>query len=174
MDQNFSNDFLNPKSMLTPGFAGILVMALANSVSSAIALNPMYIALALSFLVGTLIFQNARLAWARGVYYILNSLIIFNMALGGNTVGLGINNAESANLAIISTAFADPSDQEQELIEQRRKVIETLSKAKDETEQSRLLYEIERISQKIADAKVSAQPERNVSGQGKFFKPWSF
>ena len=175
MEKNsVASDFLNPKSMLTPGFAGVLVMALANSVSSAIEFNPIYIALALSFLVGTLIFQSAKLEWSRGVYYILNSLIIFNMALGGNAVGVSVRDTEIANLTIVSTALAQPAGREQELLGEQRKVIEALRMAKDDGERDRLLGEIERISEEIADSKAPGHVGSQPSEDKTFFKPWKF
>ena len=168
------SDFLNPKSMLTPGLAGILVMTLANSVSSAINLNPLYVALGLSFLIGTLIFQNVKVKWLSGVYYVLNSLIIFNMALGGNAVGLQLSHAEVAGLSIVPPALAQPYDREQGLLDEQKRLIDQLGAARDDTERQRLLAEIERINREIADSRLVSETGREVGTTSTFFKPWKF
>ncbi len=168
------SDFLNPKSMLTPGLSGILVMTLANSISFAIALNPIYLALGLSFLVGTLIFQSTGTKWISGVYYVLNSLIIFNMALGGNTVGLQLSRGDVASLSIVPPAVAQPYDRQQQLLDQQKKLIDKLGAARDDATRQRLLAEIERINRAIAEARLTAQTSPEVSATRGFFKPWKF
>ena len=168
------SEFLNPKSMLTPGLSGILVMTLANSISLAIALNPIYLALGLSFLVGTLIFQNVGMKWISGVYYVLNSLIIFNMALGGNAVGLQLSRADVTGLSIVPPALAQPRDRQQDLLDEQKRLIDQLGAVRDDTERQRLLTEIERINRTIAETSLARETDRNVETTGGFFKPWRF
>jgi hypothetical protein len=82
-----ASDFLNPASMLTPGLAGAVAMMITNALSSAFDFNPPYTALGLSFLLGTIVWVSDVRFVARCVYYLLNSLIIFSVAFGTNTIG---------------------------------------------------------------------------------------
>lgn len=75
-------DFLNPASMLTPGFAGAVAMMISNTLVHAFGLPPAWSALVLSFLLGSIVWV-ASVSLLRGaVYYVLNSLIIFSVAFG--------------------------------------------------------------------------------------------
>lgn len=75
-------DFLHPKSMLTPGIAGGIVMGISTSVGPAVGLDPLHCILGLSFLVGLVVFVTASNLLLQLLYYFLNSLIICTMALG--------------------------------------------------------------------------------------------
>jgi hypothetical protein len=80
--------FLNAKSMLTPGIAGAVAMLITNSLTQQFELPGKWVALLLSFLLGTLVFIDKNSSvWQRGVLYLLNSLIIFSMAVGTNSAG---------------------------------------------------------------------------------------
>ena len=86
-----SKEFLTPGSMLTPGFAGGMTMAITNVVSGQFGIaapGPSYVGLGLSFLFGLLVWASKDTPLlARLVYYVLNSLVIFVVAVGSNTVG---------------------------------------------------------------------------------------
>jgi uncharacterized membrane protein len=81
------NDFLNPKSMLTPGVAGSLMMFLVNGLASQFPELPArYLALFLSFLLGSIVWfaeveGRARMV-QKAVYWVLNSLLIFVIGFG--------------------------------------------------------------------------------------------
>jgi uncharacterized membrane protein YkvI len=82
------SQFLNSKSMLTPGIAGAMVMLIANALGQQFELPVRWAALLLAFLVGTIVFADKRTpGWQRAVLYFLNSLLIFSIAVGSNTVG---------------------------------------------------------------------------------------
>lgn len=85
-------EFLQPKAMLTPGIAGGVTMLIANALWVAFSLPPRWTSLALSFLVGLVVFvaKGSVPAWQRTVYYVLNSLIIFSVSIGTNYVGVGV------------------------------------------------------------------------------------
>jgi hypothetical protein len=84
-------EFLNPKSMLTPGVAGAMAMLIANTIGLQFRLIepwPAVVALIVSFLVGLLVMATGAMPyWQRLIYYVLNSLVIFTVAVGSNTVG---------------------------------------------------------------------------------------
>ena len=85
-----AKEFLNPNSMLTPGIAGGVTMIISNSLWVQFALTQKWTALVLSFVLGLLVLVNMRAAiWQKGIYYILNSLIIFTIGVGANTIGIG-------------------------------------------------------------------------------------
>lgn len=84
-------DFLSSKSMLTPGIAGGLVMLITTALQSQFSMPAAWVALALSFLVGTLVLRDKSTAiWQKAVLYLLNSLIIFSMATGANTTARAV------------------------------------------------------------------------------------
>jgi hypothetical protein len=81
-------EFLNPKSMLTPGIAGALTMLITNTLNQQFQLPGKWIALGLSFLLGTLVFSDKKtVIWQKILLYVFNSLIIFSMAAGTNIAG---------------------------------------------------------------------------------------
>jgi len=86
-------EFLNPKSMLTPGVAGALVTMLTASLSKSFNLPGSWTALVLSFLLGIILLLNQTVAMPqRLILFILNSLVIFSVAVGGNSVGAKLSN----------------------------------------------------------------------------------
>ena len=113
------DEFLNPRSMLTPGAAGAFVLMLSltlhrvlDPVLKGVALDIGLIAFVLSFLLGLLQFNNSCFTlhgihiWARPLYYIFNSLMILALATGtlamtDKTVSL---NSELLDLKILNTS----------------------------------------------------------------------
>jgi hypothetical protein len=89
------DEFLNPKSMLTPGLAGALTMLITNALSSQFGLKPNYTGLVVSFTFGLIIIRAASRVrfFERCVYYGLNSLVIFSVAMGANQGGVTAANA---------------------------------------------------------------------------------
>ena len=86
------NEFLNPKSMLTPGAAGALVMFLSNTVCAVfpeVAFR--YVALVLSFLVAWVLVTPAagRLSERAG-YWVLNALVVFAMGVGTTNIAANL------------------------------------------------------------------------------------
>lgn len=79
--------FLTPEAMLTPGIAGTITMSIANTLYSSLGAPAAWTALILSFVFGTLVLAESRKLRVRAVLYVLNSLVIFCMAWGMNSVG---------------------------------------------------------------------------------------
>lgn len=117
-NQNTTNplaEFLNPKSMLTPGLAGALTMTITNALWSSFALPKPWIALTLSVLLGLLTAGAAAIPiWQKAVFTLFNSLFIFSMAVGAGTTLVatqaGPQTASQASLELpasfaASTAF---------------------------------------------------------------------
>jgi len=86
-----AKEFLNPCSMMTPGVAGALTMTVANTITMQFKLEepwPAVVALGTSFLFGLLVLTaEAMPVWRKLAFYVVNSLIIFTVAVGSNTLG---------------------------------------------------------------------------------------
>lgn len=81
-------DFINPNSMITPGAAGAFTMVITNTLVSQFGGLPgNWTALVVSFLFGALTFLYTAAMLPRLLYFVVNSLIIFVMANGSNTIG---------------------------------------------------------------------------------------
>jgi hypothetical protein len=107
------SEFLNPHSMMTPGALGALAMVGTNAICSQFSLGPKYVVLVLSLLFGlAAIIEKAELP-TRLLFYILNSIIIFSVAAGTNTVGRAATTGIA--LQLVPSAYAT---EEQQLIAQ--------------------------------------------------------
>ena len=85
-------EFVNPKSMITPGAAAALVATIAGALFSIFGLTLAASLISLSFFVGLVVFHSKEFSdpgmkqWAKGFFYVLNSFIIFAMATGTHAV----------------------------------------------------------------------------------------
>lgn len=99
------DEFLNPKSMLTPGAAGSLTMAISNSLYIAFAAPAAISTATLSLLFALVVFRAQRIPfWQRVVFYILNALIIFSVAFGTNAAGASSSRGNPQRLVDASSA----------------------------------------------------------------------
>ena len=121
------NEFLNPKSMLTPGIAGALVMFLSNVIVQQfpeIAFR--YVALGLSMLIGGLVFTATAMEIIYRIgYWLINSLIIFAMGVGSSNIGANLTEGREATRSamleapssydgfFISSSWAQPGTREE-------------------------------------------------------------
>jgi MFS superfamily sulfate permease-like transporter len=83
-------DFFNSKTILTPGIAGGLTTLTTGVVSSQFNLPGKWIALLISFLLAIVIFyldQHTLKIPLKVIFVILNTLIVFAVAVGANTAG---------------------------------------------------------------------------------------
>ena len=88
-----ASDFLNHKSMMTPGGAGTLVMLLSNSIVFAFPNIFAFhsVAFLLSLLLSGSMHSSLNLNMkTRLNYWIVNSLIIFSMAVGTSNIGVNM------------------------------------------------------------------------------------
>ena len=86
------NEFLNPKSMITPGVAGAMVMLIANAIVSQFPEAPFrWVITTLSFLVGTVVFYAVNMPIVqRFAFWAVNSLIIFSVGIGTSNVAANV------------------------------------------------------------------------------------
>jgi hypothetical protein len=101
--------FVNPQSMITPGVAGTTTMAITNVLCEQFDLAANWTALGVSFLFGTVVFAYTAGFLSRTIYYAINSLFIFVMAHGSNTIGKKVEArvAEIAPAAITRQVHVD-------------------------------------------------------------------
>lgn len=96
-------EFINPKSMITPAFASAIVAAVAGALFKGFGLAVPFGSIALSFLICAVIFESKEFKdgntpkLIKGVLYMLNSLIVFAMATGATAV-MADDNRENVQL----------------------------------------------------------------------------
>jgi hypothetical protein len=141
----FPDEFLNPRSMITPGVAGSITMLITNTLGKQFDLPPNYTGLVLSCLIGLIVFRAVKIPHLgeRVLYYIINSLIIFSVAVGTNQAGVGAAKSLSAagreaqKFAMYSPLFVNWLDgtvpQKQKLLGEVNQMSEAESKRVAET-----------------------------------------
>jgi hypothetical protein len=93
------NDFLNAKSMITPGVAGGLVMLISNTCAAQFNLAAKWTALVLSALLALfVVYILIAPFWQKGLLWIFNGLVIFSMAMGANQAGATISSQTDTKL----------------------------------------------------------------------------
>lgn len=113
-------EFLNPKSMLTPGLAGALTMAIANCFSYQFGLSRPMVGIIVSCLFSLIAVGATRMAfWQKLTFFVLNAAVIFTMALGSNTAGEALSSphprtslapaSPASRSLLVEEAFAQPS-----------------------------------------------------------------
>lgn len=106
------SEFLNPNSMITPGAAGAFTMVITNTLCQQFTQLPLnFTGLAVSFLFGAIVFGYGASLPLRLMYYAINSLIIFVVAVGSNAVGVGIDKHldEQSNIAMVGSIDDGPA-----------------------------------------------------------------
>lgn len=194
------NEFLNPKSMTTPGAAGALMMLLANTfcaVFPEVAFR--YAALSLSFLIGSVVFATVGMKlWERGAYWCINSLIIFSMGVGTSNIAANVAAnpnghaaleqaiavAESLASLVTDTANAQEPTRTRPTTPSASRLAATQKVKELESKQEVLLREVEQLrqqnqelqSRKLLETKevapVESAHERKAYEQQGFFKKW--
>ena len=86
------NEFLNPKSMVTPSIAGGLIMVIANTLWITFTIPQKWSALILSFLlIIPILAKYSALFYEKVIYFIINGLTIFALAINTNFAGKTIS-----------------------------------------------------------------------------------
>jgi hypothetical protein len=176
--------FLNPASMLTPGIAGALTMMITNALVQQFPVEPGYAGLGVSFLFGTLVLSSKGRWWVRCVYYILNSLIIFCVAMGANHAGVAADSVKAE--PELASAHAGASEPEPVMPVppmatpspdarfRGGSLVADPATRQLIAEKQALEQESQRLRQELAKLKA-AQEAAKANGQADnrhFFKPW--
>jgi hypothetical protein len=172
-------DFLTPEAMLTPGVAGSMTMMITNALATNFDMPRAWMGLVLSFVFGLLVLVSTKGLLLKGLFYVLNSLVIFCVAVGAN--GLGASGAPvHASLFGIGPAYAQAaSAQALEHCANISATVEAAQKSGASGDQVlALIRPCQNLSQDILQGKnsVSAPPATRPAEEasGKFFKPWKF
>jgi hypothetical protein len=176
------NDFLNPKSMMTPGMAGALVMFLSNAVCFQFPeIAPRWMALLLSFVLGALVVAAVELKpFPRVGFCLVNSLIIFAVAAGSAGFAAKASNPGAGSTAavlefLVPSAYAqnataasavDHADDMASL-----KVQLAAAQARIAQQQVQL-QDLQRTSATGAAPPAPKSPAKPKNNVNRFFKEW--
>jgi len=84
-------DFLSSKAVITPGIAGTTTTLITGTLYSQFALPAKWVGLALSLLFGLTVWADKQVPiYQRMVFYVINSLTIFAVAIGINQAGMAV------------------------------------------------------------------------------------
>lgn len=175
------DDFINPNSMITPGAAGATTMVITSVLTSEFAQMPEnWTALIVSFLFGALTFFYAAQLLPRIIYFIINSLIIFVMAHGTNSIGLSVTNSAnttpSAELNVHhSTQLFGGSNMTLASITNKQARSMTFTGAKDDIlvlVQADTNKTVNTDNNKKADTNKTVNTDKNKKKDSGFFRQW--
>jgi hypothetical protein len=174
--------FLTPEAMLTPGVAGSLTMMITNALTANFAMPRAWVGLGLSFVFGLLVLVTTRSLLVKGVFYLLNSLVIFCVAAGANGIGTGAT--QRASLSLTTTAFAEEisADASQKL--QTLEYWSNLSAAVEAAQKANqppekivdLVKPCQTVSKDLLQNKsaITDSLSKVSKPAGSFFSPWKF
>lgn len=177
-------DFLTPEAMLTPGVAGSMTMMITNALATNFDMPRAWMGLALSFVFGLLVLVSSKGLLVKGLFYVLNSLVIFCVAVGANGLGAA-GPAVQASLLGIGPAYAQttaaaPSAQDLQHCANIAATVEAAQKSGASSDKVlALIKPCQNLSQNILQGKAgsnsptAARPAEQETS-GKFFKPWKF
>jgi hypothetical protein len=166
MDGQFQ-DFLNPKSMLTPGFAGGLTVLINNALGSALGVPWDYLgytALGISALFAALVLAAGVPLLQRSIFFILNTLIIFCVAMGSNTTARELRTQATGML--VAPAYADPLKSPVDVLRD----VESITGDAVLSDSQKL----DQIKKQLDDTQLQLPATPSAQARGTFFKDWGF
>lgn len=173
---NTFQDFLTPEGMLTPGVAGSLTMMMANALAVNFAAPRAWTGLALSFVFGLLVLASTKTLLLKGIYYVLNSLVIFCVAVGANGFALQAGPQPVALFSLTTPAFAQAPPAPAASLEYCSNLSAAIAAAQKEGASNEKILELvrpcENLSQNIQKGNVTTQSP--PTAQRRFFEPWHF
>ena len=85
------DEFVNPKSMLAPGVAGVMIIAITNAIAVNFDLPSPWLGLFVSGFFAAAAVAHAQMRVIGKTFFgVLNTWIIFSVALGTNTLGSAV------------------------------------------------------------------------------------
>jgi len=175
------SQFLTPEAMLTPGVAGSLTMMITNALTLNFAMPRAWVGLGLSFIFGLLVLATTRNLLQKGVFYVLNSLVIFCVAAGANGIGTGV--AQRVSLSLTTTAFAaeiSVGASQKQTLEYCSDLSATVDEALKANQPPEKIQDLIKPCQTVS--KNILQSGNTMAGSlgsvaksvGSFFSPWKF
>ena len=176
------NEFLNPKSMLTPGVAGALMMFLVNGIGCQFPeISLRYLALFMSFLIGSVVWFSDLKGRApmvqKGVYWVLNSLVIFVVGFGPTHLAVDVTSkgppAQPPHAILFlapTSAYAAPTTPTTNTDVASQDQLRTMNEklARERAENERLKREL-KASRRNPPPPPNPEPQPQ---QQQFFKRW--
>jgi len=108
-------DFLKPESVTTSGVAGGTIMTVASTLYVQFDIDPKICAMILSALISfAIVYQIKEKIPIKAVYLIINTLVLFSVSVGGNTLSNKAAQSEVAALlpSLITSAYAHEGEGE--------------------------------------------------------------
>jgi hypothetical protein len=100
-------EFLNPKSMVTPGIAGAMTMMITNTLHQQFGAPVNWTGLTISFVMGLIVFTASTVPLPqRWAFYVINSLVIFSVAVGSSAVGAAAERGSVTHFSPATQFFA--------------------------------------------------------------------
>ncbi|ODR93790.1 hypothetical protein AUC70_09065 [Methyloceanibacter stevinii] len=167
------SDFLHTQSMITPGAAGGLTLTITNTVGNVFHLPLGYVALGVSALFGVVILAVTATApvWQRCAFFVINTLIIFCVAMGSNAAGQQIVHArtQTASFSLFGSAHAQSPEAEDEA----SKIVEEVEAI---TRDSKLTAQqkVDDIAAELEAGESADTQSDSLSGSKGFFQTWGF
>lgn len=85
-------EFFHSKAMMTPGAAGATVTMITGTLASQFGLQGNWTGLVISLLFGLSVWADKSVpVYQRIIFYLINSMTIFAVAIGINTAGMVVN-----------------------------------------------------------------------------------
>jgi hypothetical protein len=179
MATNTIQDFLTPEAMLTPGVAGSMTMMITNALATNFNMPRAWLGLSLSFVFGLLVLVSTKGLLLKALFYVLNSLVIFCVAVGANGLGANSPAAQGHSFLLgISPAYAQASAASPD-VEHCANISATVDAAQKAGASSGQIVDLvkpcENLSQDILKNKAGSIPTAasNIKS-GAFFSPWKF
>jgi hypothetical protein len=184
---NSIQDFLTPEAMLTPGVAGSMTMMITNALATNFDMPRAWLGLGLSFVFGLLVLVSTKALLLKALFYVLNSLVIFCVAVGANGLGTGGAPVQGHTLLFgIAPAYAQtttaPATSTQN-IEHCANISATVDAAQKRGASSDQVLDLIRpcqslsqdlLQKKNASIPSSAEINSDAKVSAKFFSPWKF
>lgn len=162
--------FLNPQSMLTPGIAGATTMMMANALGRAFDFNVPATGLIISGMFGLLVIVAGEPLVKKIVYYFLNSLVIFCVAMGSGNIAHEVAVADAPRqetLVLVGVANAQPASADTSV-----QSTEMLSKI-ERINRDPNFSAAEKVRQMEQLLKHQAQPAPEMQKKSPFFQQWT-
>ncbi len=167
-------DFLTPEGMLTPGVAGSLTMMIANALAVNFTAPRAWTGLALSFVFGLLVLASTKTVLLKAVYYVLNSLVIFCVAVGANGFALQSAPPTTAFFSLTTSAYAQAPPKPAPTLEYCSNLAAAIAAAQKEGASNEKIVELVRPCENLSQNIQKGTAPQSPAQEKKFFAPWKF
>jgi len=177
--KNSINEFINPKSMVTPGVAGSLMMFLANGICMQFPeMAFRYVAISLSFLLASVILSIKELQFfQRLAFWVVNSLIIFTVGVGSSNIAANMT-APPQQVGLIEALVPAAIAQDDASAAPEGSGLQEAAQPANQEEVVKLRLERQKLLEQVqrlkSEADKSAKKDEAATQQqnSQFFKRW--